>query len=943
MTYEAALLTTHQHNFIDQQQQLPLFTARPRHVELAQAFAPKANPASVQPKAHSMLHTTTTTQKVQAHDGDSTLGSGSGSGSGFSDISGLENGTDTLGQQIMQHERDARRLRSALDAESRPLQLKTRARPRISELVERREREVAELAARQEQHDRLGSSGSNASDPPLNVPREWGTRARAHRGWMRKIREPSEPSIHLPEEDVVVPKQDEDAIVPHRTAYTGDDYHSPLGDDALPEAEMTPPSMTRARLKSEPAALRTANDQLRHIIDSEDQDFSELPLMESTPAASRTIQRLDYKTSREITNLERQRLASRTLDQLSERSPNNSLRRRRSRDSAIVPPAEPTVATDANDKRPTSAPSGSVRAGISRRKSLIGNKENLPINATGSSHFKGAETVTITDRTAQAVTFKQAQRPGHARQDSMKLLQRLARVSSMSPSPGRPSPPDAVMRTEKSSPGKRSEPANAGVNGAATGSTRDQVEKVDFARSNKPWPSSSGRQGAPSEEAEKTAEAGVTPAAHDVPPTKTPTVTGAWVDTPAGSDVDIRPLLQTTDSTILRAFGTPSAEAALGDEEQRGLGDASRRSNSEPSSNRARSALEDIVREARAQPNCPFGDATIQSLEDIVHPNLDATETTLTFDDGAAADAAGDFDSDGRELTQAEKDRRQEDLAIEAMNKHLRAARTSIKDADRGLRRVENRVELEHEHHPPGPSSAPAHTSQSGTTIQISPSRPATWRTECTHCGGSYRNVWSGLLSELLSTIYTPSSTARLGFELTWLGTLLLLFILYQFLERLLCHLYCHDFSAETMRGFGVDPDAPQYPLVIPTLVFRPLRPIWRPALHWAKEAWTASFHTVVGSEEGTKTKAVPRFMQPGFEITPKMIRWDSLTRNYHGVDVGGKGSAAAAGAKSASRFGALSKTIVSGATATAARASRSFVEAVDDVGDSMGNDEYLS
>lgn len=887
-----------------------------------------------------MLHTATTTQKVQAHDEDSTLGSGSGSG--LSDISGLENGTDTLGQQIMQHERDARRLRSALDAEYRPLQLKTRARPRISELVERREREEA---LQREQHDRVGSSGSNESDPPLNVPREWGTRARVHRGWMRKIREPSEASIHLPEEEaVVVPKQDEDAIVPRRTAYTGDDYHSPLGEDGVPETEMTPPSMTRARLKSEPAALRTANDRLRHIMDSEDQDFSELPLMESTPAASRTTRRLDNSTSREITNLERQRLASRTLDQLSERSPNNSLRRRRSRDSAGETRAADPAPSDPNDNRPTSAPSGSVRSRIARRKSLIGNKENVPVNGSSSAHFKGAETVTITDRTAQAVTFKQAQRPGHARQDSMKLLQRLARVSGSSPSPGRPSPPEAGARAEKASSGNRPDPVKSRVNGVATDATRDQVEKVDFATSSRPRTQSSGRQGSSHEPdkgaAEKTQstytseqapEADVTPAPQEMPNAKTPTVTGAWVDTPAGPEVDIRPLLRTTDSTILRAFGTPSAEAALEDGEQQGQ----HRTSSEPSSNRARSALEDVVREARSQPNGPFGDATIQSLEDIVHPNLDATETTVTVDDAGGAAAKDTDDVDGRELTQAEKERRQEDLAIEALNKHLRAARTSIKDADRGLRRVENRVEQDNEHLP---SSSPATTSQAGPSTHIPPSsRPATWRTECSHCGGSYRNLWSGLLSELLSTIYTPSRSARLGFELTWLGTLLLLFFLYQALERVMCHFYCHNFSAESMRGFGVNPDAPRYPFVMPTLVLRPLKPVWRPVLEWAKEVWMASFHTVIG-EEGTKMNAVsPRFMQPSFDITPKMIRWEALTGNY-----GARGSAAA-GAKSSSRFGGVSSTIIAGAAATASRASRSFVEAVDDVGDLMGDDEYLS
>jgi hypothetical protein len=74
--------------------------------------------------------------------------------------------------------------------------------------------------------------------------------------------------------------------------------------------------------------------------------------------------------------------------------------------------------------------------------------------------------------------------------------------------------------------------------------------------------------------------------------------------------------------------------------------------------NRPKSVLEEIVRDARRDPTGAFGDATIQSLEDIVHPNTDPTDTTLTFNaNGGYDDAVDDLDL-GRTLTQAEKDRR---------------------------------------------------------------------------------------------------------------------------------------------------------------------------------------------------------------------------------------------------------------------------------------------
>lgn len=39
------------------------------------------------------------------------------------------------------------------------------------------------------------------------------------------------------------------------------------------------------------------------------------------------------------------------------------------------------------------------------------------------------------------------------------------------------------------------------------------------------------------------------------------------------------------------------------------------------------------------------------------------------------------------------------------------------------------------------------------------------------------------------------------------------------------------------MHGYGVNPNAPRFPHVIPTLLFRPLKPLWQPAL--AFSAWS--------------------------------------------------------------------------------------------------------
>ena len=106
---------------------------------------------------------------------------------------------------------------------------------------------------------------------------------------------------------------------------------------------------------------------------------------------------------------------------------------------------------------------------------------------------------------------------------------------------------------------------------------------------------------------------------------KTPVVTGAWVDTPALAK-DARPSLPSHKSA---PAGVSTRDAVP--EKPRTV-ESTRAGHSD----RPKSALEDIVRDARKDPNGPFGDATIQSLEDIIHPNADPTDTTLTSDVGGA-------------------------------------------------------------------------------------------------------------------------------------------------------------------------------------------------------------------------------------------------------------------------------------------------------------------
>lgn len=75
------------------------------------------------------------------------------------------------------------------------------------------------------------------------------------------------------------------------------------------------------------------------------------------------------------------------------------------------------------------------------------------------------------------------------------------------------------------------------------------------------------------------------------------------------------------------------------------------------------------------------------------------------------------------------------------------------------------------------------------------------------------------------------------------------------------------------MSGFGVDPDAPEFPFALPTMLFRPFRPLWRPCLNTAATfvhfAWDRALdlfdqEPVTGGEKIVKNIVEEVFIDPG-------------------------------------------------------------------------------
>ncbi|KAK5125677.1 hypothetical protein LTR85_011951 [Meristemomyces frigidus] len=827
--------------------------------------------------------------KVQEHD-ETTQGSGSAD-SAFSDLSALENETDEFGRRLLQHQRDVQRLNNAIHPSQRAFR-KARPRPRLSERLEQEQQRNARVNGIV--HERTGSAGSSGSDPPVNVPTQWGRKAKRSPEWLRNVHTRTADEAVAPDTqlDAVAQKPDEDAIIPHRTAYTGDEDWAANGDEPLQSVEHTPPSMRRQRLGSSPSSMRHMNTTVGQAPDSDDQEFSAASLLASTPAVNRRDRKVDELTRREIETIERRGVTKRTLEQIIEQS---------------------TIIT--TETRPATAPAGDTTRAARRRRSLIANKENLAPNGDVNATYKGTETVGLVNRTAQAVTFKNAQRPAHVRSDSLDLLKRIARVSSMSPSPAKDKVErDVIEKRTKSEPFIDPGPLSA------KSTNRDYIfgdrpPGHHVTDEQQPYPTPEAEQQASDEEAGEVAQPSdgqkpdvdVTPAPQEPQlDAKTPVVTGAWVDTPA-PQIDIRPLLKATDSTIVRAFGSPSGAAALEIREDP-LEDSMRRIHSEPL--HAKSALADILKEAKSADEPQFGDATIQSLEDILSPDLDPTDPTLTVDIGEVAQDVIDAIDNGEPLTQAERDRRQENLAMEAMNKHLRAARTSIKDANRGLRRVENRIETAQT----VPSTVSAPSSATDPTPLARPTMTKNGKTICKACGGTYYgSVWKALWTEFRSCFYTwdPPSSWRIRFS--WLGLLCLSALGWYILELVLCRYYCHPLYGSSMVGYGAYPNAPQFPWVIPTLLFRPFKFIWEPASE--SLAWSSGvlFHSLFGDNA---VSSDPPVAKPAHVGTVRKAFTNTLSSTWV-------------------------QTATASVAAASARVIGSAVDAVDEVG-SMWDDEFL-
>ncbi|OKL60394.1 hypothetical protein UA08_04038 [Talaromyces atroroseus] len=312
-------------------------------------------------------------------------------------------------------------------------------------------------------------------------------------------------------------------------------------------------------------------------------------------------------------------------------------------------------------------------------------------------------------------------------------------------------------------------------------------------------------------------------------PEKTPVVIGAWIDTPMtvrnpdtnGEDetkeID-SPSKSAPKSTvipILRPSGSgEESERKSTDVARSGAhaGKASAKSNIPPEKalnddsmekkppqpglikpKIPKSALEGILEDAKsnADPlNLDLGDDTINSLQGIIN----------NADSGSSRFMKMKEESLGRELDAIESDLDQQPIddkpqqSLDHMGSKLQSIIYSIRDARTGLNDLHEALTSDN----------------SNEAIHIK---------RCETCGTPQRD----------GRIYVAIPIPRLWrrdhvsrhLRLTYLGWLVVIFACWYISESTMCDYYCHPAIAEVCDGYCLQPDAPQFPFTLPTMLWR--------------------------------------------------------------------------------------------------------------------------
>ncbi|KAL9576449.1 MAG: hypothetical protein Q9212_007089, partial [Teloschistes hypoglaucus] len=487
-----------------------------------------------------------------------------------------------------------------------------------------------------------GSMSSHASDPSMNVPRQWGRKARPGNDWLSRI---NSKSGRLTGD---VPKRrmldDTGSVLAHvrdagnKLAAAAAEIPLPSADNASTSSQSSTPTAAVLRAKSRDRVLEW---------ESQDQDFTgrSLQVSDSPPIRIRN-NTLDRILEREIDTVAKRAVTTNRLGEIREKSSAEQLGpRASSRSSERIKQelAEAMNGGEAVGHDNGDIPRRSTSEGAktpSKAIHSLGEGEPVPdtpvvIYRSDSSSSRANDESVTSEETHRSTS----QRPKHDRQDSHSLLRRLARATSASPSP-------STDMAEHSEDGD-TQPITNGTAGGHSASSADKGKAVESRRSDDDREASSSAK-PPQSKSEDSKHA--TPQhAKSSTYLKTPMVTGAWIDTPlpTGGRGPPMPTPDITDNEqkrlrsdsqklatgdLIRKLTPHTSRPKLADEELRKTAPKLPRSALESIVNAAKSKAQSSSSSSHASaandnddPTLLLGDSTIHSLEELIVHDTDVS------------------------------------------------------------------------------------------------------------------------------------------------------------------------------------------------------------------------------------------------------------------------------------------------------------------------------
>ncbi|KAL8965879.1 MAG: hypothetical protein Q9197_006281 [Variospora fuerteventurae] len=682
-----------------------------------------------------------------------------------------------------------------------------------------------------------GSISSRTSDPSINVPRQWGRKARPGKDWLSRINSRSgRLTGDVPKrrilDDVGLVSADQ-REVGNKLAAAAAEVPLPSGDDISSQAASSRSSTPTT------AALRSKSRDRVLEWELQDEDFTgrSLQVSDSPPIRIRNA-KLDKIMEQEISTVAKRAVTTNRLGELREKGSSEHIGQRsssRSRDRSQESNGRTTIGESMKQESrpPLPLSAGDEAKTPSKTIESLGLGEPIPdtpviIYKSDSSSSRANEDSLDSEQLQRSA----AERPKHARHDSHDLLRKLARATSASPGP-----PREVLEV----PAERRPPDHGRE---ANGSTEQKTEKFRNKEQSTPEASRSKAY------------------------LETPMVTGAWIDTPLPTggrgppmptpnlDVDenqslerAAPKLATGD--LIRKLSPHTSRPQITDEELK-----------KTAPRLPKSALESIINAAKSKAlgngrppsihgeedaTLLLGDSTIHSLEELMVGGTDVSallqSAATSFDIKTASSTVdkplpsdppyqAEDDSPPASPQQSHRPRLTDLQAYTRQLSRLSNLVPSLRETKKGLASLERAM------------SAPASPTPSKALVQ----RPTRAQQDslakenvCTEAGEFHDFIWPcercGCTATLSGASHINGSAYDYDFDfarisipiprlwrsrqgswrprLTWLGVAVSVLWLLWLAEMWARDRYCRRQFAETMVGYGVDINAPEPPFVL--------------------------------------------------------------------------------------------------------------------------------